>query len=41
LIVKLHEIRCTKCNRLLAKVNITGTIEVKCDKCNKINLIKY
>lgn len=35
--VKLSEYRCSKCNRLLGKIN--GQAEIKCPKCGKINRI--
>ena len=30
------EIRCTRCNRLLAK-GVPGSIEVKCPRCGTLN----
>lgn len=36
--MKLEEIRCKKCNKLLAKIK--GTIEIKCSRCSEINKIE-
>lgn len=34
----MTQIRCTKCQQLLAKVSvITGLIEIKCYSCNEMN----
>ncbi len=36
--MKLAEVRCNKCNKLLAKLK--GEIEIKCTRCNEINRIE-
>lgn len=33
--MKLEDVRCIKCNKLLAKLK--GIIEIKCTRCNEIN----
>lgn len=39
-----HDIRCRKCNHLLAKVNTLPvgeySIEIKCHSCKQINLLE-
>lgn len=35
----MKEIRCKKCNKLLAKEKMKGTLEIKCNRCNTINVI--
>lgn len=32
---KLKEIRCKKCNKLLAKIK--GKVEIKCTRCSTLN----
>ncbi len=32
------EIRCFHCDKLLAKANGTGILEIKCHRCKKYNL---
>jgi phage FluMu protein Com len=34
----LKEFRCKFCHRLLAKVEGTGKVEIKCPKCKTMNL---
>lgn len=34
----LKEVRCKKCNKLLAKAK--GTVEIKCSRCNEINKVE-
>jgi phage FluMu protein Com len=33
-----EEIRCFHCDKLLAKANGTGILEIKCHRCKKYNL---
>ena len=33
----MHEVRCNKCNKLLAKVSSGSRVEVKCPRCKTIN----
>lgn len=36
----MKELRCEKCNKLLAmEKDLKGKIEIKCTRCNKINVI--
>lgn len=35
------DIRCTQCNRLLAKKFVGRYIEIKCPKCSAINIMDY
>lgn len=34
----MEEFRCKFCHRLLAKVEDTGLVEIKCPKCKTMNL---
>ena len=34
----MTDFRCSQCNRLLAKIEGTGTVEVKCPRCKAMNL---
>ncbi|KAF0133641.1 MAG: hypothetical protein FD145_1179 [Candidatus Saganbacteria bacterium] len=34
----MEEFRCKFCRRLLAKVENTGKVEIKCPKCKTLNL---
>lgn len=36
--MELKEVRCKKCNKLLAKVK--GCVEIKCTRCNTTNVFK-
>jgi len=37
----MNELRCVKCNKLLAKEeNLQGKLEIKCTRCNLLNIIK-
>lgn len=36
----MKDFRCKKCNKLLAKEKINGTLEIKCTRCGTINVIK-
>lgn len=36
--LKLKEIRCKKCNRLIGKVK--GAAEIKCPRCATVNIVK-
>lgn len=36
--MNLEEIRCKKCNKLLAKIK--GIIEIKCSRCSEINKLE-
>lgn len=39
-VVKIKEIRCTKCNQLLLKADeVKG--EIKCPRCKQINKLDY
>lgn len=39
--VKLAEVRCRQCNKLLCKAaNVTGRVEIMCARCKQINVIK-
>ncbi|WP_258172251.1 Com family DNA-binding transcriptional regulator [Haemophilus influenzae] len=33
----IKAIRCTFCNKLLAKVGIVGYLEIKCPRCKTVN----
>jgi len=33
--IKLKEVRCKKCNKLLAKAD--GKVEIKCPRCGTLN----
>ncbi|HDR4579045.1 TPA: Com family DNA-binding transcriptional regulator [Bacillus cereus] len=35
----MTELRC-KCNKLLAKINGAGEVEIKCPKCKRTNRFK-
>ncbi len=35
----MHEIRCSKCNKLLAKG--TGNISIKCPRCGHIHIERH
>ncbi|MGH1329123.1 hypothetical protein COF80_22685 [Bacillus toyonensis] len=35
----MTELRC-KCNKLLAKIDAVGEVEIKCPKCKHTNLFK-
>lgn len=37
--LKLEEIRCKQCNKLLAKENMKGVLEIKCARCGSVNVI--
>ncbi|MFH1347181.1 MAG: Com family DNA-binding transcriptional regulator [Candidatus Margulisiibacteriota bacterium] len=32
------DFRCTQCNRLLAKIEGTARVEIKCPRCKSMNL---
>lgn len=34
------DFRCTQCNRLLAKIDGTAKVEIKCPRCKGMNLFK-
>lgn len=36
----MHEVRCCKCSKLLARVSGIGSVEVKCPRCKFINNLK-
>ncbi|THA10554.1 Com family DNA-binding transcriptional regulator [Rodentibacter pneumotropicus] len=36
----MKAIRCSFCNKLLAKVGPVGYLEIKCSRCKTINYIK-
>lgn len=36
--MKLHEMRCIRCNKLLARAK--GIIEVRCPRCDEMNTLK-
>ncbi|AAC23179.1 Mu-like prophage protein Com [Haemophilus sputorum HK 2154] len=36
----IKTIRCTFCNKLLAKVGTVGYLEIKCPRCKVINFTK-
>lgn len=37
--MELKEIRCRRCNKLLAKAD-TGELEIKCPRCGAYNILK-
>ena len=37
--MELKEIRCRRCNKLLAKAG-TGELEIKCPRCGAYNILK-
>lgn len=36
----MQEVRCKKCNKLLAKLQPNSEGEIKCPKCNHVNTVK-
>lgn len=36
----MADFRCTQCNRLLAKIDGTAKVEIKCPRCKGMNLFK-
>ncbi|WP_319543145.1 Com family DNA-binding transcriptional regulator [uncultured Pseudodesulfovibrio sp.] len=36
----MQEFRCRRCNRLLAKENIKGFLEIQCPRCKTMNRLR-
>lgn len=37
----LKQLRCKKCNKLLAKISDYSELEIKCNRCKQINYYIY